>query len=339
MQVLSAPILSYSAPLLSGSLGFPLTLPLTPGPSAIARIVSVGKDATHLANGQLVFCAPIIRARDDSSGLTSILQGWHGGGSPQSAKLMTDSWRDGSWAEKLLVPTENAVPLNEERLLGKLGYSLPQLTWINELLIAYGPLQASQFALGDTVIVAPATGHFGGCVVRLALALGASRVIAAARGKDKLETLAKVCSAERLDTVVFSGNTEADTKALKDKTPHGKGADIYIDFSPFQAGGSTHPLACIAALKSGGTAILSGGVQSELSLKYAQLMMNNLTLRGNFMYSANAPSKLIGFLESGMVSLHHFDVTAFDMERLQEGIDSAPKLESFSNMAVLTPTK
>ena len=339
VQVLSAPILSYSALVLSGGIGFPMTMPLTPGPSAIARVISVGEDATNIAESQLVFCAPIVRARDDSSGLTSILHGWNGGASSQSLNLMTNSWRDGSWAEKMILPLENAVPLDEQKLTRSLGYFLPQLIWINELLVAYGPLEASGLTVGDVVIVAPATGHFGGSAVRLAVALGAGTVIAAARSKDKLQALKELDSKGRVKSMAFSGDAEADTKALIDMTPHGRGADIYVDFSPFQASNATHPLICISALKSGGMAILNGGVRTDLPLNYAQMMFKNLTVRGNFMYSANAPRKLISLIESGVVSLDGFNVTAFDFNRLQEGIDSAPKHESFSNLAAVLPTQ
>lgn len=116
--------------------------------------------------------------------------------------------------------------------------------------------------------------------MRLALALGAGTVIAAARNKDKLRTLTAISCPGRLKTVTFSGDIEADTKALRDMTPHGKGADIYVDFPPFQAGGATHPLACISALKNGGIAMLCGDVQYELIISYGELMFKNLTIRG-----------------------------------------------------------
>lgn len=40
----------------------------------------------------------------------------------------------------MIVPTQNVFPLDEQKLVDGLGYSLPQLTWINELLVAYGLL-------------------------------------------------------------------------------------------------------------------------------------------------------------------------------------------------------
>ena len=91
--------------------------------------------------------------------------------------------------------------------------------------------------------------------------------------------------------MTFSGDIEADTKALRDMKPHGKGADIYVDFSPFQAGGATHPLACISALKNGGIAMLCGDVQYELSISYGELMFKNLTIRGCLGSPRLAPSQ------------------------------------------------
>jgi NADPH:quinone reductase-like Zn-dependent oxidoreductase len=126
VDVLATPILSYTNAVLAGSL-FPLVHPLTPGISAIGRIHATGIDSTVLQNGQLVFCVPIIRARDDAG--SSILHGWFGGATPEARKLMEGPWRNGAWAEKMIVPTENIVPLDENRLLGELGYTIPQLVW------------------------------------------------------------------------------------------------------------------------------------------------------------------------------------------------------------------
>lgn len=42
-------------------------------------------------------------------------------------KLIEGEWRDGTYAEYAKFPTENVFPLNEEILLGKLGYSIEDL--------------------------------------------------------------------------------------------------------------------------------------------------------------------------------------------------------------------
>ena len=126
VDVLATPILSYTNTVLAGSL-FPPVHPLTPGISAIGRISSTRIDSTVLHSGQLVFYVPIVRARDDAG--NSILQGWFGGATTEAKKLMEVPRAQRAWAEKMIVPTENTVVLDEERLLGELGYTVPQLIW------------------------------------------------------------------------------------------------------------------------------------------------------------------------------------------------------------------
>ena len=269
VDVLGTPILPYTDGVLSGEM-FPLVHPLTPGIAAIGRIAAVGADNTHLQPGQPVFCNPAIRARDDRSGGTSILQGWFGGITPESMKLMQGPWRQGSWSEKLMVPTQNTVVLDERRLIQGLGYTIPQLCRINEFLVPFGGLLAANFRPGLTIIVAPGTGHFGGCAVRVALAAGARQVIAARRNSDVLHKLEQSDSNGRVTGITLSVDVEEDAMALKSASPNGKGADVYLDFFPFNASNATHPQApqaCISAFKHGRQGILLGGVRNNVSFQ------------------------------------------------------------------------
>lgn len=60
---------------------------------------------------------------------------------------------------------------------GGLGYSFDQLAWIGMPLVGYGGLRRVKVQAGETVIIAPPTGGFGGAAAMAALAMGA-RVIA-----------------------------------------------------------------------------------------------------------------------------------------------------------------
>lgn len=336
VTVLATPILSYTSEVLSGKM-FPLTYPLTPGIAAVGRIEAVGSDSTILKKDQLVFCNPSIRARDDPSGGTMILQGWFGGMKAESMKLMEGPWRQGSWSEKLVVPTENVVPLDEHRLIRGLGYTVPQLCWINEFLVPFGGFLAADFQPGSTAVVAPATGHFGGCAVQVALAMGAAKVIAVGRNADALKRLEQLDANGRVTSVSLSGDVEKDGGAIKSASPGARGADMYLDFSPGQASNTPHLQSCISALKHGGQAILMGGVRANVSINYAQLMINNITLKGNFMYEAQAPSKIMGLIESGILSLKGLNTKVFDFADLQVAIEFAEKHVGMADLTVLTP--
>jgi NADPH:quinone reductase-like Zn-dependent oxidoreductase len=129
---------------------------------------------------------------------------------------MRGEWRDSTYAEYVKAPLENCVPLNEKRLTaspaeGGLGYDIPHLAYFAALMVPYGGLRDVNLQAGETVVIAPATGGFGGAVVLVALAMGA-RVIAMGR---KLESLAKLKKiSDRVETVQITGNLEGETAAL-----------------------------------------------------------------------------------------------------------------------------
>ena len=83
-------------------------------------------------------------------------------------------FRHGSFAEQMLVPTENAIPIGaiDPAEAGR---------WcaLNVLLVPYGGLLAANLQAGETVLISGATGNFGGAGVAVALAMGAGCVVCA----------------------------------------------------------------------------------------------------------------------------------------------------------------
>lgn len=133
------------------------------------------------------------------------------------------------------MPTENVVSLDEDRLLNHLSYSIPQLCWINELMVPLGGWLAAGITAGATVIVAPATGRFSGCAVQTVLALGARTVVAAGRSEAGLGSIEKLDSGGRVRTVRLSSDVETDAQKLRSAS-RDIGTDVYLDFSSPQAG-------------------------------------------------------------------------------------------------------
>lgn len=174
VQVLTAGVISYIREIYNGKRNYPFPTPLIAGTSAVGRVVAVGPDAVKLKPGDLVFVDCTIRARDsDDIFLAAISQGFGEG----SAKLMKDVWRDWTYAEYCRTPLESLTVLDEQLLIKDLGYSLGQLMYSATLLVPYGGLRDIDLQAGETVIIAPATGPFGGAAVLVALAMGA-KVIA-----------------------------------------------------------------------------------------------------------------------------------------------------------------
>jgi threonine dehydrogenase-like Zn-dependent dehydrogenase len=341
VKVLAAYLLPYTGEILDGTRQYPLVLPFTPGGSCIGRIYDTGPDTTAFANGQLVLCDPVIRARDDPA--TNFLLGIHSGFSKGTQKLMGDSWRDGSMAQFVKMPLENVFSLNEEALCGTQGYSIEDLPLLQSLMIPYGGLDDAGVKVGDTVIVAPATGKFGGAAVLVALAMGAN-VIACGRNEESLSKLKNSMGSNLLRTLKLTGDIEQDGTELQ-KLVGRKGADVYIDFSPPQAGegGKTpaHMTICLNALKRGGICSLMGGVLGSIAIPYMIVMFKNLVVRGKFMYERDQIEQGIKMAENGILKLGSKAgsevVGPFGLDNVKEAIQTAAELPGWGKNVVLVP--
>ncbi|OQU96301.1 Alcohol dehydrogenase GroES-like domain-containing protein [Cladophialophora immunda] len=336
VQVLSSPVLAYAAKLYSGALQYPLHPPMTVGGGAIGRIVAVGSDATHLAPGQLVLVDPMIRGRDDPA--KSILLGVHGGLSEGAARLMKGDWRDGSCAEFARWPLENIHALDEDKLKDGLGYSHHEMAYIIRFLVPLGGLAELDVRAGDRVVIAPATGQFGGAAVEVALALGADVVICG-RKKDVLEgmkaTLGPVYPRSRIDAVALSGTVDTDVAAIQHAGP----VDKYLDFSPAAAAGSTHITSCLMSLRKGGRACFQGGIAQPVPIPYLLVMFNDLVIGGKFMYEREAIRRAIALVESGRLRFELPGLKAFGLREWRDAFAAAERNGGWRQMVVLEPAK
>ena len=216
IRILYTNVLPYAREIYNGSRAIPIIpTPFVPGSAAIGRVSEVGSDTTILIPGQLVFVDTFIRARDNP--IIAILHGYTpgrigGGGS----KLAETEWRDGTYAEFAKCPLENCYPVDEARLCGAvkdggLGYTVLDIIAVLPYMVAYGGLKDISLLAGETIIVAPATGTFGGGAVVVALAMGA-RVMAAERNESVLKQLKAL--SERVEVVKLTGDVDVDAKAL-----------------------------------------------------------------------------------------------------------------------------
>ncbi|KAK8245992.1 GroES-like protein [Phyllosticta capitalensis] len=335
-RVLASAVISYSGDLYNGKRQYPFPQPMVPGCTAIGRVEAVGPDATTLAPGQLVLLECTIRGRDNGAAvmLSGIVQGF----SEASARLMHGEWRDSTYAEYCKFPLENCIPLDEARLLGSpaaggLGYQLGDLTHIFRLLVPYGGLDDIGLKPGETVIVAPATGQFGSAAVRVALAMGAGRVVAMGRNQGALEQLSALDG--RVSTVRITGDMAADAAALRTWGL----ADAFFDISPPMAAGSTHFKSGIAALRNGGRISLMGGLPSDVSFAYEDFMVRGLSMKGTWMYSREQISGFLRLVESGLLSLSERGGLrvggTFGLEQWREAFEAAKVAQTDETVAIV----
>jgi D-arabinose 1-dehydrogenase-like Zn-dependent alcohol dehydrogenase len=336
VKVLGTAILPYLKDILNGTLPYAITSPMIPGSNCIARVHSLGPDSISLKEGQLVLCDITVRARDDPN--KAILMGLHGGA---AMKLMEGEWRHGTYAEYAKLPLENVFALNEEVLFSKLGYTVEDLCSIPGYLVPYGGLSEINLLAGDTIIVAPATGRFGGGAVTMALAMGAT-VIACGRNTKTLSTMSSVfVDTGSLITYTLTGDAESDSANLIKLSNNGQGADVYIDFSPASAIKSTHLKSCMAALRPKGKAVFMGGIQGNVEIDYNMVMMKSLRIQGKFMYEKEAVVQCIKMIEKGNLKLGEKfgckTLARFGLHDIDEGMDMAAKETGWGKQVVFMP--
>jgi alcohol dehydrogenase len=193
------------------------------------------------------------------------------------------------------------------------------LTALGTLAVPYGGLLAAGVQAGQVVAVNGANGCFGAAGVVMAKAMGASRVLAVGRDAAGLALLREALGGAVVP-VIFGGDEAANVAALRDASSGGPHA--VLDFVG-QTRDPSATRACFRGLRRGGTAVLMGGVQADVPVPYGEAMLNDLTVRGCFMYPAGAPENLVRLAASGQVALGAFPSTPFELARVNEAIEHA----------------
>jgi alcohol dehydrogenase len=312
VDVAATRVLSYAGDVFSGARGYLLELPIAPGTGAIGQVRAVGPDATRLAVGDWVYCDPTVRSRDDVLSPDIILQGLTAGG--EAALPLQRYFRHGAFAKQMLIPTENATRIGEIDAADAARWCA-----LGTLLVPYGGLAAGELRAGETVLVSGATGSFGSAGVAVALAMGAACVVMTGRNAEILAQLAERFG-PRVRPVRMSGDEDEDRARIQ-----GAAAgpiDLVLDLLPPMAS-ATQARAAAMALRPHGRVVLMGGVRDDLSLPYAWMMRNGITVRGQWMYGREAPIRMTAMIRAGLVDLAGFEVTAFGLDAANDAVRHA----------------
>ncbi|KAK3643207.1 hypothetical protein LTR56_010354 [Elasticomyces elasticus] len=340
VRILAANVISYTRDVYNGSRKATFPTPIIPGTSAVARIAAVGPDATKLQPGDLVFLDCLVRSRDEPTDI--ILAALADGNTPGSRKLMHDVYRDWAYAEYCFAPLESLTRLHEQRLTGApenggLGLKIEDLAYAAPLGVPYGGLRDIDLRAGQTVIVAPATGAFGGAAVIMALAMGA-RVIAMGRNTTSLQRLKeRVPNPERVHCVPITGNVQEECAAL---AKYGE-IDAYCDIGPREAYASTHIQSAILSLRHGGRVSFMGGYTENISIPHRVVMRKNLRLQGKWMCERSDIADLFKMIETGVLKLGAKGgvevVGEYPLEQWKEAWDAAAENASVGRYVVIKP--
>ncbi|WP_039783124.1 quinone oxidoreductase family protein [Nocardia cerradoensis] len=332
VDVLATCVLPYAAEVFGGARKYPLEPPVIPGMGGVGRVVSAGPDATRLRPGDLVWCDPTVRSRDDARTPDITLQGWSSRG-PGGLRL-SRYFHHGSFAERMVVPTENAVPLGDVDTGDVARWAALAVS-----LVPYGGLLAAGLRAGERLLVSGATGNFGGAAVAVGLAMGASRVVAPGRNRAALTRL-RDRFGDRVAPVELTGDEEVDRQAMQ--AAGGGPVDVVLDMLPPAAAARVVRTAAMT-VREFGRVVLMGGVGMlggpDLALPYPWLMRNSVTVRGQWMCPRTAVGGLIELVRCGLLDLSKETVTTFGLDRIAAAVEHAAAHPAAFDRTVVLPQR
>jgi alcohol dehydrogenase len=324
IRVEAQSLMSYLKPYVEGRLkAYRAPEDFVPGGNALGVIEAVGADVWHLKKGQRVVASSHLVARENVQEPGQILIGVT---SPDGiGDELQQSWKNGTLAEFALFPAQTVTPIE-----GLDSYDAVHLTALTRCVVPYGGLVRGRLAAGETVIVNGATGAYGSAAVLVALAMGATRVVAAGRKKETLDKLAEA-GGTRVVPVILEGDVEKDTAALR----HAAGGGAHLAFD--QVGNARDPnstLAALGALYRWGRIVLMGSSAAPIPLNYMQVMFNNLEIIGNFMHAQSAYLPLLALLRSGQLNISPITPKVFALPDLTQAMEYAGNADSLEIVVV-----
>lgn len=282
----------------------------TPGTSGIGVIEDIGPDVYTLHRGQRVLLTGHYTSAENVPEPAQALLGIT---APPESVPVLETWRDGTFAEQVVVPVSTVTPVPEELA----GVDSGVLAAATRCLVPYGGFVRGRLQPGETVVVNGATGGFGSAGVHVARAMGARTVIAAGRNARALARLAPL---DRVTTVALTGDVAADAEALRSAA--GRPLDMALDM----IGGAATPYSTQAVLNSlgrEGRFVLMGSMTAPLPIDYTALMTTGREIIGNFMYRADAPARLLALVAAGLLDLTAVPISHRPLDELPAAMDEA----------------
>ncbi len=325
VRVLSTFVPPYFAEMIDGRVSYLLPpLPFTPGMDTIGEIVALANDVSGLEIGDRVFCDHFYNSVNIGGQAESCYVGVFGKG--EASQRIMARWRDGSFAEKLILPAECFTPLGtassiDPTLLVRLG-------WFGT---CYGAVLRSDFRPGQTVVVNAATGLVGTAGVLLMLAMGAGKVVVCGRRRHLLEELVQV-DPKRVVPVALTGD-ETDADAIHSAAG---GADILIDAIGDIADPSP-TVNALMSLRAYGNALLVGGCMGDLSVNYKWMLDKQITILGSSWYPRSGSAEMLGMIGAGVLNVEALSAQEFSLEEANEAVQWAEKSSGGLTHAVLSP--
>jgi alcohol dehydrogenase len=324
VRIEAAMVLGYMKELLGGARGhaFP-SRPFVPGTNAIGVVEEVGEGVYHVTRGQRVALHPHLAADERVADPAQLLLG-HPARFGDAAEDLQRDWIDGTFAEIVEWPARLVTSI---AALGSMPAA--QALGLSKAIVPYGGLLRIAVQPGEIVAINGASGFFGSAGVLVAVAMGASRVLAVGRDAEVLRAVAGAAG-DRVTAVVLGGNPEADIQRLR--LAASGPIDAALDVIGATSAATTGSV--LRSLRRGGRLAMMGSCTEPLAIGFGEMLANDWLIAGQFMYPKDAPSRLIRLAVSGQLNLGVVKPRTYPLADLPKAIDEATTMRGLELTAL-----
>ncbi len=300
-------------------------LPAIYGLDAAGTIRELGEGVHGWKAGDRVYVNPALAAEQVEPQLYArsfALRGYFGAG-PLAEALLAEQ-PGGGFAEFTTAPAGQLVRLPD-------GVSFEQGARYGYLGTAYAALKRAGAGPARTVLVNGATGTLGVGAVLLALAMGATRIVASGRDRARLAQLAA------LDPARISAHALADgpiAVRARDVTG-GRGVDAVIDCAGRGTPAAT-VLDGLQALAHGGTAVLAGAYVERMELDPMWFLVHETRVTGSLWFTVADGEEMGALARAGLLRLDRLHDEPYPLARVNDALArAAGRVGGFVNIVVI----
>jgi D-arabinose 1-dehydrogenase-like Zn-dependent alcohol dehydrogenase len=218
---------------------------------------------------------------------------------------------DGGFAQFMRAPQGAIVKIPD-------NMSFPQAARMGYLGTSYSALKKCGILSGKSLIINGATGTLGVGATMFALAMGASRIFAVARGVPLLERL-KQLAPNRIE--IFSNTQGSAAEWVKGETG-GSGADFMLDCLGAVADVNAMRDA-MHGVKRGGRIVNIGGTGGDMVLNTKWWMDNSIELVGSAWLTTAEGMEIAEMVRTGVIDLSVLEARTYPLDQVNEAINGA----------------
>lgn len=232
----------------------------------------------------------------------------------------------GGMAEYVVAPGKNvfAIPGN---------LSFEAAVRLDYLTTTYSALRKARVGPGDTLLINGASGTLGTCGLVIALAMGVTRIVVAARNSYMLDELVRIDPSRVV--AHQTGSSESLSQAAVDLT-EGIGVDAVLDcLGP--AAPAEVAMEGLKALRRGGRMVIAGGLAQNLPIHSRRLQFNQHSIMGSLLFTAEELNSVIAMIGAGTVNLSMFKTSRFHLDDIDEGLRAVEQRDSGLTNFIVCP--